>query len=597
MPATIYRPTGKSDRRYPVILTPLGCGEHLATHNEATSVQRRMANFALAGFVAFTTLGFCQNGVVAENTANKYMYESYTRAAGSGVTGGTLTAATWLRALDLLAARRDTDMSRVGVTGYSNGAATTMLLAQVTDRIHALALVAVGVGKHGDAGLFNASRDRSVFQHVHYFYYGSNWPSPFFTDARLVQQITQLQARLSQDLFGTARPNPVSLKIVAGNGLGRPLLFVLGEQDGIATASDYEAYVSSIASVWRRLGVPPPRLEIVPGRHVFDTERRARVTKWFAEVLRSEPLLPFPERGEHETPVLSEDQIVAERDYSHGASLHSIFAGEALEIIEWRGSQFRLAELPVAAARRHIETRLGLDRLPKAGLPRPILIDETTVRLDATKLRFQYWAIAITEHIRTGLWLLYPPDAQNPDLVLYLSTGKGAPTEEQALAQFSKGRGIGVLIAPGFGATASSQMTTGNLAALIANRDLAAFLGISPRPTLLGLGVGAVRAALSLIDHGVKAASVTLHARGVEVGVIAAFSGALDDRVAGVRIEKGLRSFRDILTAPSKPVVPPVLLISGILSEVDMDDLRRLAGSHRIEIVSESNLSEFPAIY
>ena len=279
---------------------------------------------------------------------------------------------------------------------------------------------------------------------------------------------------------------------------------------------------------------------------------------------------------------------MVERDWSKGASLHSLFAEKATEVIESRKAQFRLADLPVMAARQHVEMRLGLDRLPKADLPRPILIDEAIVRLDGTKSRFQYWVIGITEHIRTGLWLLYPVGTKDPDLVLHLSTGSDSPTQEEALAQLSNGGGIGVLIPPGFGPTASSQVPRGNVARI---------LGIGPRPTLLGLGVGAVRAALSLIDRGVKAASVTLHARGVAAGVIAAFSAALDVRVAGVRVEQGLRSFRDILTAPTKPVVPPVLLISGILSDVDMDDLRRLAEPRRIEMISESDLSEFSPIY
>ena len=63
LPAVLYKPVAAQQRRSPVVLSPSACGEGAFVHTPGqTSVQRRLANFALAGMIAFYTDGFCQSG-------------------------------------------------------------------------------------------------------------------------------------------------------------------------------------------------------------------------------------------------------------------------------------------------------------------------------------------------------------------------------------------------------------------------------------------------------------------------------------------------------------------------------------------------------
>ena len=112
--------------------------------------------------------------------------------------------------------------------------------------------------------------------------------------------------------------------------------------------------------------------------------------------------------------------------------------------------------------------------------------------------------------------------------------------------------------------------------------------------TLLGLGAAAAQVSFDLIKSLWPDAVISLEADGVEAGVIGMITGALDDRAGKVIIRNGLRSFEYLLTAPTNPVPPPILLVPGLIVDFDVDLFRRMMRPRPLEIQSESDLSEFP---
>jgi hypothetical protein len=138
------------------------------------------------------------------------------------------------------------------------------------------------------------------------------------------------------------------------------------------------------------------------------------------------------------------------------------------------------------------------------------------------------------------------------------------------------------VVVPGFGPTATGQTTTGDLARQTAQ--------VFP---LLAMGVRAVEETLDLIETLSPVCECRAMAQGVDAGNVLLFAVALDDRLRSVELHQSLKSFRKIFTAPTQPVVPPTLLIPGLLADVDVPELVELAKPTVVEVVSESDLSEF----
>ena len=573
MPATIYRPIdGKGP--FPTVITPPGAGEDVATHDGITSVQRRMANLALNGMLAFTTEGFFQNGLLKEVSGNRYSYEYFGNVSGAGVSIQTLTVAVWLRVLDYLASRPDTDMSRVGVTGYSNGASITRMLSRISDRVHAIAVVATGIGRLEDRSMYSASRSISVFTKSPFFFYGSHWGSPFTSSPKLNVSAKTFQNRWTKQ----------TLRLALQYGAPRPVYFVMGAQDELYSISDSAHTVGLMERPWRDLGAEHlPSMDVVPGEHNFDATRRSLAIRWLAKILNAEPLLPRLPEGEYETPILPANRLQVKPKGFPGKSFHGLFTEIAAKTMSDRRRTLSLTSMPLEKARTHLRQRLGMDHL-KEDVPRPILVDDTTLKKREGDISFQYWIVPYDEYLHTGLLLLAPSDVSaSAPIRLYIGGNDLLPPEEAIQQAAKRSERIGFLTAPGFGPAASSQQTIGNLAR-----------AQSGSLTLLGMGVAATKRGIDLMERIHPKAAIHLNAEGVDAGLVACFTAALDDRPSTVRIRCGLGSFQRLLDAPSRPVPPPTLFVPGLIAELDIDDLEYLIAPRSIIIESESDLTEYP---
>jgi dienelactone hydrolase len=587
MPATLYRPLHTEGRRFPVVISPPGCGEDVATHTDYTSVQRRMANLALSGFVAFFTDGFCLNGLFGSIPGNEHYYSYYAGVAGAGVSTATLELATWLRALDYLESRSDTDMSRVGVTGYSNGAGITLNLASVTDRVHALAPVSIALGgQQLDSFVFTNVRNGIFFSRAAYSYFNVHWAATSgYTQETLdaLKELTPpLRARLSEQ----------QLSMASRYGAPRPVYALLGVEEGNDLAP--RAAVAGLQELWRILGADhTPRIDIVAGEHNFNAQRRGLVNRWLAKVLRAEPLLPFPSDSEYATPILPSEQLRVVPLAGTGQTLREYFAAVAEKQIQDRSPESSGAPGDQEARRDTLRALLGLRNVPSPPregdpLPRPILVDEFVPPGQTLRVKLQYWLIPVNEHIRTAALILGRPDdfdrGKAPEVEIRITTDSLLPSEAELMSQLEAGKLVVSLMAPGYGPTASGQTTVGDLARHLATS--------SP---LLGMAVGGVRQTATLVEDLWKGAVLHGTATGVDASNVLLFAAALDpNRFKTVRVYDSMGSFRDLFTAPTDPVVPPTLLIPGLLAAADVPDLVELGRPTKVSIESVSDLSEFP---
>jgi len=581
IPATLYRPLGVEGERLPVVLLPPGCREDVSTHNEVSSVQRRAANLALRGFVAFATEGFCKNGILEQVPENRYPYQFYSTMAGVGLSLISLEQMIWARALDYLETRSDTDMSRVGVTGYSNGGSISGTLSGLEPRITATALVATGLGSIDDAQLYAAARDGAVFIGPDYYYYGAHYPPVFAPPDNTASVAAQ------NDL-------PPTWSLAAVNqafflGAPDPVYIVLGAQDPFYSITASEQILDSVRPIYEAIGAPTlPRLEIVPGTHTYDAERRRLVTDWLADVLDATPLLPPPANDyEYETPVLPPETLQIVPEGFPSLTFHELFAELALDLIAERRAADPLTGLTPDEARARLTDVLRLlPDPPPDGSPRPILLDESVFTFDGMDVKAQFWLVALNEHLRTGVLVLTRDDVEWARISsgrLYLSTDDiPLAPEDDLRASLAAEEAVVVMSVPGFGPVASSQMTIGNLARRL-----------STRHTLLGLGVSATQRTLDLLDALAPDTRFGVVAYGVDASNVAYFASALDGRIEQATAYQAVSSFQRFLTDPSGPVLPPTLLVPGLIAYVDVEDLQWLASPRSIVIESESDLTEF----
>lgn len=576
VPANIYRPSSVTPRRFPVIVTPLGCQTHLATHNELNSVQRRAANFALRGFLVFAMAdGTCFNGLAGERLENQFAFEQYGRLAGSGFRSLSLGLLMFLRALDYLATRPDTDMSRVGVTGYSYGGVLSYYLAAYDPRVAAVALVATAIEPR------EASDDR-IFSDRRHAAMSSGSPDLFLT--------------LDTD-FSAPGEEPAGTAETPGrwNGLDeavllvpRPFYIVQGRADPGTSLSATRRLVDSLTRLYAAAAPdhPRPEMVVVDGSHTFDARRRRLVTDWFAAVLRAEALLPPPaDRPEHETPVFSREILERTPHEFRKRTVRDIHKARALAAIADRRTRRPFAPRTVEDGRRLLRQLLMLPDEYAARVRRPILLDERGFALSGELAAVsRFWLLPLTGELYAAALTV---DSGTPirEVALHvIGNGPLVPPSERLVADLAAGRAVTVLYLPGFGPLRSTQEKLGMLAVRMPSK-----LG----RTLLGVGVESVGAALNLVHVLYPGARVLGHSEGVDAGNVLAFAAALDARLAEVRLVRAVRSFQDFLTSPANAIPAPTLAIPGLAAWVDVSDLQRLAGAARIRIESTSDLSEY----
>jgi len=126
IPGSLYRPKGKTGP-FPAIINPHGHGK---LGRMAESVQPRLANFALQGYIAFSynMIGFVDNDQMNHN------FQSDPAYLWSLSVGG-LQLWQSIRALDLITSLPEVDLERVACTGCSGGGSQTFLVTAVDDRI------------------------------------------------------------------------------------------------------------------------------------------------------------------------------------------------------------------------------------------------------------------------------------------------------------------------------------------------------------------------------------------------------------------------------------------------------------------------------
>jgi dienelactone hydrolase len=581
MPAVLYRPQGRFGRLPVVIMAP-GCHEDVASHDAGTNMQRRMANFVLSGMIVFTTEGFCDNGVMGPVPGNQRRFDYYTLAGGSGISNNSLEIAVCLRALDYLATRADTDMSRVGVTGYSNGAVISKHLARVTNRIAAVAVVSSSFPETSNSDLFSDARDNNnIFTKPSNFYNGWQGLSPF--DVQPLPETQDLGDALSKTWSSD------QLKLALSFGTPRPVYFVLGSRDAHYSILDAENGVEQMQQPWKDIGASVlPTLDVVDAVHGYNAEQQDLVRQWFMKVLKADPLLPPPDGVEYKTPILSRKRLEVTPAQFPGVTLHDLYSALALKTILARREESPLRALSRGDAAQRVENLLGLPQLRPGATPRPILLDDTTMPFNGRAVRFQYWLVGSEAYLRSGLLLLFDEHSSTPrgDIDLTLSTADSVPSEADLQTALDKGDIVAVVIAPGYGPLAPSQSTTGNFA----RQQAKGF-------TLTGMGVSTIERSVDLLRIQWPDSAINLHANGVDAGNMGYFAVALDPRIDAAWVTEGMASFESLLTAPTQPYVPPTLVIPGILASVSVDDLRWLASPREIHILSESDLSEFhPAV-
>lgn len=125
-PCALYRPKDKTGP-FPGIINPHG---HWATGRQAEAVQKRCANFALQGYLAFSynMVGYIDNNQIGHDFRSDAAYLW-------SVSVGGLQLWNSLRAMDFITSLPEVDLDRVACTGCSGGGTQTFMVTAVDDRI------------------------------------------------------------------------------------------------------------------------------------------------------------------------------------------------------------------------------------------------------------------------------------------------------------------------------------------------------------------------------------------------------------------------------------------------------------------------------
>lgn len=585
VPANIYRPVDPEEPRLPVVLTPLGCGSNLATHDDSTSVQRRAANLALRGFMVVAMNGFCNNGIISEIPGNHYGYRTYADSAGTGQQIAGYDILMWTRMLDYLETRPDVDMNRIAVTGYSAGGSTSDLLFALDTRVSARAIVATGLAFFTPTRIDTNPDDVYVsfwapaatqLVYADHFVYSPGRP-PLFSppDDRALRQS---EALLPREILPVRAFDPT-----------RSHLRVIGIDDEGTSINDHQAWLALMRQAMTAVELDPSNqtLVTVSGGHNYNAERRRTTGDWLSQQLYAHALIaPPPDQYEHETPILERSRLEPMPNGFGSVTLHDLFSEDTLQFVaQWREDHLFPVDDPVSA---------------RAALRSLLLMpeDSSLSRRPIEFRKFDFIAGSLTLSARRVLVPLAYPGPIYADAIIIVSDQEApvdrvmitviddhAPLPDSTVLNrwLAEGYAVIVLHPPGYGSLVWPQTSRGDHA----------HYAVDYGYTLAGVGVSSVLATASLAQSVYPGAQVELYANGVEASILGMLATALDERIGRADVYNSVHSFLDFLTAPTLPIMPPTLLVPGILSTVDVGDLQRLAGERTITIHSFSDLASF----
>ncbi|MGB7340169.1 MAG: hypothetical protein WBC91_14830, partial [Phototrophicaceae bacterium] len=554
---------------------PLGCGTGMSASIESSNVQRRAANLALRGFIVAVTNGLCNNGILGEDEDNHYTYASYAVVSDNDATIGSYQNLIWLRLLDYLETRNDVDISRVGVTGYSNGGGISQQLFDLDSRISAAAIVATRFvlpteERQPDPYFISRWYLASLPQYPQNFMYSTNSSFNYSDISQLYQPV---------------------LRPVFFEDISRPQLYVLATEDdsNSLTIGEVQAWIERVTPYAIALGYEDslPSLVLVDGDHNYNSERRSIATNWLADVLDAQAILePSVTDYEHQTPIFEATTLEPIPDNWGQTSIRTLFVQNALDRI----SNERAARpFPVddeEQAQIILRELLQLPA-PQASFPnRSIQTKQTGFILNNQAIDVQRWLVSLPYEIPlyADLTILQAFDNESSGIVLFIAQDNQPLPSELLLSEWlAQDYTVFVLTSPSFEPIDWSQTKRGHLAQISQNYYY----------TLLGLGVSSVQSSLELSDALNLPSNIILYADGVESSVIAMFATAMNANIQYAILENSVASFQDFLTAPTAPIIPPVLYIEDIFTILDISDLQALASNNRIRIESYSDLSEY----
>lgn len=137
----LYRPLGRSEKKFPSIVTPHGhWGRGRLHDDEIGSIPARCINMARQGYVVFAydMTGYNDTGL---GLNHRSFAVNDPRAALWGISVFGLQTWNSIRALDFLLTLPDVDSTRIGATGASGGGTQTFVLTAIDDRVNVAAPV------------------------------------------------------------------------------------------------------------------------------------------------------------------------------------------------------------------------------------------------------------------------------------------------------------------------------------------------------------------------------------------------------------------------------------------------------------------------
>lgn len=243
IPATLYVPKGLTGPAPGVLYV---CGH---ARNQKVHYQAHPRRWAELGFVCLL-VETIETVELAEATGTHHgpYREGWFHWYSRGFTSAGIELLNGLRALDLLAGRREVDPARLGVTGISGGGAASWWIAAADERVKVAAPVC------GTATLYSHIHDRTLDGHCDCMW----WVN---TDRWDLADIGSLIAP-------------------------RPLMIASADRDGIFTIESIREVHRQLGGLYRRLGAAD-RLRLVetPGGHSYHARSRTAIFSWFTRHL------------------------------------------------------------------------------------------------------------------------------------------------------------------------------------------------------------------------------------------------------------------------------------------------------------------------
>jgi cephalosporin-C deacetylase-like acetyl esterase len=246
--ANLYAPKITSGERRPSVLYVCGHLENQKFHYQAHA--RRFAELGFPTLIVETV----QLGEVTGYHHGCYR-EGWFHWYSRGYSPAAIELLNGIRGLDLLAARRDVDGAKLGVTGISGGGATTWWIAAADERVTVCSPVC------GTAAIASHVYDRVIDGHCDCMWW-----------------------------VNTARWD---LADVGALIAPRPLLIASANQDGIFPIESIREVHSQLEKLYKTLGRPDNlRFVETPGGHSYHEQSRTAIFAWFLKHLMGKDVSP-----------------------------------------------------------------------------------------------------------------------------------------------------------------------------------------------------------------------------------------------------------------------------------------------------------------